>query len=85
MTLLRKEGTASASKKVPAIPSSRNHHPILPKGTVSIMTKQRKLAVTCMLFAVISATSTFGGMHIMAAGFAIAAGIAGLFAGWSGR
>ena len=52
---------------------------------MSIVTKQRKLAVTCMLFAVISATSTFGGMHIMAAGFAIAAGIAGLFAGWSGR
>lgn len=25
------------------------------------------------------------GMHIMAAGFAIAAGIAGFFAGWSGR
>jgi len=52
---------------------------------MSFMSKQRKLAITCMLFAVISATSTFGGMHIMAAGFAIAAGIAGFFAGWSGR
>nr|WP_303792415.1 hypothetical protein [Bifidobacterium catenulatum] len=47
------------------------------------MSKQRKLAVTSMLFAVVSATSTFGGMHIMAAGFAVAAGLAGLFAGWS--
>lgn len=49
------------------------------------MTKQRKLAVTSMLFAVVSATSTFGGMHIMAAGFAVAAGLAGFFAGWSCR
>ena len=49
------------------------------------MSKSRTLGVMSMLFAVISATSTFGGMHIMAAGFAIAAGIAGLFAGWSGR
>ncbi|WP_298048789.1 hypothetical protein [uncultured Bifidobacterium sp.] len=52
---------------------------------MNIMSKQRKLAVTSMLFAVISATSTLGSMHIMAAGFAIAAGIAGFFAGWSGR
>lgn len=52
---------------------------------MSIMSKQRKLAITSMLFAVVSATSTFGGMHIMAAGFAVAAGIAGFFAGWNGR
>ena len=52
---------------------------------MSIMSKQRKLAITSMLFAVVSATSTFGGMHIMAAGFAVAAGLAGFFAGWSGR
>ncbi len=52
---------------------------------MSIMTKQRKLAVTSILFAVISAMSAFGGMHIMAAGFAIAAGLAGFFAGWSGQ
>lgn len=49
---------------------------------MSIMSKQRKLAVTSMLFAVISATSTFVDMHIMAAGFAVAAGLAGFFAGW---
>lgn len=52
---------------------------------MSIMTKQRKLAIASMLFAVVSATNTFGGMHIMAAGFAVAAGLAGFFAGWSGR
>lgn len=52
---------------------------------MSIMSKQRKLAITSMLFAVVSATSTFGGMHIMAAGFAAAAGLAGFFAGWSVR
>lgn len=52
---------------------------------MSIMSKQRKLAITSMLFAVVSATSTFGGMHIMAAGFAVAAGLAGFFAGWSAR
>lgn len=70
-------------KKVPANPTSRNPNQSY-QGSMSIMSKQRKLAVTCMLFAVISATSTFGGMHIMAAGFAIASGIAGFFAGWSG-
>lgn len=52
---------------------------------MSIMSKQKKLAITSILFAVVSATSTFSGMHIMAAGFAVAAGLAGFFAGWSGR
>ena len=46
------------------------------------MTKQRKLAITCMLFAIIAAMLSFGGLNYGASGFAIASGIAGFFAGW---
>lgn len=46
------------------------------------MSKSRTLGVTSMLFAVISAMFAASGQPYGAAGFAVAAGLSGLFAGW---
>lgn len=46
------------------------------------MSKSRTLGVTSMLFAVISAMFAASEQPYGAAGFAVAAGLAGLFAGW---
>jgi len=46
------------------------------------MSKSRTLGVMSMLFAVISAMFAAAGQPYGAAGFAVAAGLAGLFAGW---
>ena len=46
------------------------------------MNKNRTMAVASMLFAVISAMFALTDAPYGAAGFAIAAGLAGLFAGW---
>lgn len=46
------------------------------------MSKSRTLGVMSMLFAVISALFASAGQPYGAAGFAVAAGLAGLFAGW---
>ena len=46
------------------------------------MSKSRTLGVMSMLFAVISAMFASAGQPYGGSGFAIAAGLAGLFAGW---
>lgn len=46
------------------------------------MSKSRTLGIMSMLFAVVSATFAASGQPYGAAGFAVAAGLAGLFAGW---
>lgn len=46
------------------------------------MSKSRTLGIMSMLFAVVSAMFAASGQPYGASGFAMAAGLAGLFAGW---
>ena len=45
------------------------------------MSKRRTLGIVSMLFAAVSAVMTLAGLPYGGAGFAVAAGLAGLFAG----
>lgn len=46
------------------------------------MSKRKALGIVAMMFAVVSAVMAFTGLAYGAAGFAVAAGLSGLFAGW---
>lgn len=52
---------------------------------MNTMDKQKTLGIMSMLFAVISVMFAASDQHVGAIGFAVAAGLAGLFAGWGRR